>query len=102
MKLRRQRLTRDDAEGLALQGLTFLAGDPQRLVRFFSLTGLTPADLQAWADAPRLQVAVLDYLLSDESLLLVFAAESKLAPEQIVPARDLLAGDGGAGIWKSI
>jgi hypothetical protein len=35
-------------------------------------------------------VAVLDHLLSDESLLLVFAAHAGVAPETIAPAHDLL------------
>lgn len=96
MSLRRQKMIGPDAEALALQGLTFLAGDPKRLVRFLSLTGLTPQDLKGWAERPDLQAAVLEYLLSDESLLLVFAAETGAAPDSIAPAHALLsAGSSG-------
>lgn len=73
-----------------MQGLTFLASDGLRLARFLSLTGIVPTQLRSWASAPHLQVAVLDYLLGDESLLLVFAAEARIEPADIAPARDAL------------
>ena len=85
-------LDAERAGALALQGLTFLAGDPQRLERFLSLTGMGPDEIRAAAVTPEFQAAVLEHLLSDESLLLVFAAESGVAPELIAPAHALLAG----------
>ena len=87
---KKARLTLDDAESLALQGLTFLASDPERMSRFFALTGLGPGELRSWAETPRFQVAVLDHLMGDESLLLVFAAEAGIAPGDAVPARQVL------------
>lgn len=84
-------LTIDAAETLALQGLTFLAGDAQRLSRFLALTGIGPADLRNWEGNHALQSAVLEHLMADESLLLVFATEAGLAPDQIAPAQMLLA-----------
>lgn len=89
---KRERLTFDAAERLALQGLAFLASDAQRLGRFLALTGIGPAELRNWESNPALQSAVLDHLLGDESLLLVFAAEAGLPPEQVAPAQQLLAG----------
>jgi len=89
--LRKEVLSKDEAAALALQGLTFLAGDMGRLGRFLSLTGFSPADLKASIGTPRLQTAVLEYLLSDESLLLVFSAETGVKPESVAPARALLA-----------
>lgn len=85
--------SQDEAEALALQGLTFLAADGERLVRFLSITGLTPGDLKSWAEAQHMQSAVLDHLLADESLLLVFSAEANIAPERVGLARHVLAGD---------
>ena len=90
-KLKTSAVDRESAEALALQGLTFLAGDVQRLTRFLSLTGLGPGDLRSWSEKPHLQAAVLEHLLGDESLLLVFAAETGTAPEAIGPAHALLA-----------
>ena len=95
MKTRKEKLTLDAAETIALQGLTFLAGDPKRLVRFLSLTGLTPQDLKGFGRDAGLQMALMDFLLGDESLLLVFTSETGVPPEVIAPAYELLAQAAG-------
>ena len=92
--------SREDADTLALQGLTFIAADPQRLVRFLSLTGLTPQDLKQWGQDPTLAIAVLEHLLADESLLLVFTAQQGIRPETVAPAHALLSGGHGRD-WHS-
>jgi len=84
-------LSRDEAETLGLNTLQFLAGDPARLGRFLALTGIGPAELKASAGEPHLLAAVLDHLLGDESLLLVFSAEYRVRPELIVLAHRKLA-----------
>lgn len=86
------RMTLEAAETLALQGLTFLASDAARLNHFLSLTGIAPSELSSWNANPELQGAVLEHMLTDESLLLVFAAEIGAAPESIAPAHALLTG----------
>lgn len=88
--LKRISMDQEAAETLALQGLTFLAGEPQRLARFLSLTGMSPQDLRSWATEPRLQTAVLEHLLTDESLLLVAASELSMAPEAFSQAQSVL------------
>jgi hypothetical protein len=88
---RKPPLDLDGAEQIALDALTFLATDPARLGRFLALTGIGPAELRAAAGTPGLQAAVLDHLLVDESLLLVFAAERGLDPERVALAHALLA-----------
>ena len=90
-----QSLTLEGAEALALQGLTFLAGDADRLSRFLTLTGIDPGELSGWNGNPGLQGAVLEHLLSDESLLLVFADEIGIAPDTIAPAYAVLSGNTG-------
>jgi hypothetical protein len=85
----------DHAETIALAALGFLAEDVQRLGRFLALTGIGPAELKAEAGSARVLAAVLDHLMKDESLLLVFAASSAIAPELIAAAHRQL--DGAAG-----
>jgi Protein of unknown function (DUF3572) len=80
----------DQAETIGLRALTFLAEDAQRLGRFLALTGLGPAELKDQAQTSRVLAAVLDHLLRDESLLLVFAASCGIAPELVAPAQSLL------------
>ena len=83
--------SRDEAEAIALSALAFLAEDQDRLIRFMTDTGLAPADLRAIAGRPDMLGAVLDYLLSDESLLLVFAACAGIDPAAVAPAEAALA-----------
>ena len=87
-------MTREKAEALALQGLSFLVSDPDRLSRFLTLTGIDPSELTGWDGNPQIQAAVLEHLLEDESLLLVFAAEAGVLPESVGPAQAMLSGEG--------
>ena len=82
---------RDAAETLAVAALAFLAGDEERLARFLSLSGLTPASLRAAAAAPSFLPSVLDYIAGDEALLLRFAADERCDPARIEAARRELA-----------
>ncbi len=78
---------REAAEELGIRALGFLAGDPERLGRFFELTGLSPADIRAAAADPAFWLAVLEHLASDESLMLAFAAHEGLDPASVERAR---------------
>jgi hypothetical protein len=84
---RRDGRTRIDGDDLAVAALGFLAAEPDRLSRFLALSGLGPENLRAAASAPGFLAAVLDYLLSDEPLLLGFTAEQGVAPESVARAR---------------
>jgi Protein of unknown function (DUF3572) len=97
VKLKPSPSTKESAESLALQGLTFLAGDAGRLSRFLMLTGIDPSALRGWEGNAALQGAVLEHLLGDESLLLVFAAEAGIEPQSIAPAHRILAGETWTG-----
>ena len=90
MRSKRQPIDRDAAEAIALQGLAFLAAEPARIRGFVSATGLEPTEIRTRADTPELMSAVLEHLAGDESLLLVFAATHKLAPESIGEAARVL------------
>jgi Protein of unknown function (DUF3572) len=93
--IRESRLNRSvesDPEALAIQALSFLAGRPEELGRFLSLTGIGPASLRQAAADPAFLGGILDFLLQDEPLLLGFAEESGLAPAAVAMARRRLAG----------
>jgi hypothetical protein len=91
MATRAAKPTPESAATLALAGLSFLAEDGPRLGRFLAMTGIGPDQLRAVADAPETLVAVLDHLLGDESLLLVFTSSQRIAPDTVYPARTVLA-----------
>ena len=83
------------AERLAIAALGFLAGERERIERFLALSGLGPESLRAAARDPRFLVGVLDHVASDEDLLLAFADERGIDPQEIDRARDVLAGPSG-------
>jgi len=85
-------LTQEAAEGLAVQALTFIAGDGERLGRFLAITGIGPAQIRAAAQEPGFLIGVLDYLAGDERLLAAFAAESGRDPDDIGKALAALGG----------
>ncbi|MCX7899732.1 MAG: DUF3572 domain-containing protein [Methylocystis sp.] len=84
--------TREGAAELSYRALAFLAMEPERINGFLSLTGVDPADFRALAPEPGFQLAILDHLAGDESLLMVFAKECGVAPEAIGRARLALGG----------
>jgi hypothetical protein len=75
-----------DSEGLAITALLFIASETETLSRFMELTGIDPGDIRAAAQNKRFLLAVLDFLMADEPLLLAFAASENLRPEVIVAA----------------
>ena len=83
---------REAAESLAAQALTYLGSDAERLARFLALSGLGPQSLRAAARAPGFLAAVLDYIASDEKLLVAFATEVGVEPAHVDRARRLLSG----------
>jgi Protein of unknown function (DUF3572) len=85
-------LTQEAAEGLAVQALTFIAGDGERLGRFLATTGIGPAQIRAAAREPGFLVGVLDYLAGNERLLSAFAAETGLDPADVGKALAALGG----------
>jgi hypothetical protein len=85
-------LTRDRAEALAIQALTFIAGDSERLGRFLAVTGIGPAEIRRAAAEPGFLAGVLEYMAADERLIGAFAGETGLNPSDVDKARTALAG----------
>jgi hypothetical protein len=88
----KHRPSRNDAEALATQAFGFLAADAERIARFLSLTGIGAESVRRAATEPGFLPAVLDYLLSDEALLVAFAQESGIDPETVMAARSAIEG----------
>jgi hypothetical protein len=89
---RRDSVDREAAESLAVQALTYLADEPERLGRFVALSGLPPDQIRLAASEPDFLAGVLEYLSSDESLLLGFADHVRVDPLEIGRAQAALAG----------
>ena len=84
---------RDHFEAIAVQALGFIAADPERLGRFLAQTGIGPHRIRDAARDPSFLAGVLDHLAGDEKLLLAFAADAGLTPEQVAQAHAALNGD---------
>jgi hypothetical protein len=95
IKPKKQAMTIDAAETLAIRALSFLAEDAGRLSRFIALTGLDIADLKAHPPSTNVLAAILDHLMTDEPLLLVFSSEVKVPPEEIGTALRVLSSSCG-------
>ena len=83
--------TPDAARDIAISALTFLAADEARLARFLSLTGWTPETLALPESRAAILAAALDHLMGEEDLLLTFAANLGLDPEDVAMAHRTLS-----------
>ena len=86
-------LTQELAEGLAVQALTYIAGEPERLGRFLAATGIGPAEIRAAAAETGFLAGVLEYLAADDRLIAAFAAETGLDPADVARAHEALGGE---------
>ena len=86
------KLTQRAAETVAVQALSFIASDPERLGLFLASTGIGPGDIRAAAREPLFLAGVLDHLANNEAVMMAFAAETGIEPASILAARETLAG----------
>jgi hypothetical protein len=86
-------MTPENAEILALEGLGWLAGEEEAIHRFLDLSGIDGADLRAAAGSPGTAVAVLDFLLANEELLVRFCDHAEVKTRDVHMARHVLGGE---------
>ncbi|MFM9152705.1 MAG: DUF3572 family protein [Methylocystis sp.] len=75
---------------LVILAVAFLSSEEARLSRFLSLTGLDPADIPQLLGQKDFQLAILDHLAGDETLLISFAEAQNIPPEAIIDRRRAL------------
>ena len=80
------------AQTIALNALTHIAGDGEILGLFLKISGLEPDDLRQRVNDPELLAAVIDFLLSDESLCTGFLAAEGIDAKVLHAARRALPG----------
>ena len=79
------------AEIVAIQALSFVAGDPERLGAFLAESGIGPETLRSAAADPRFLAHVLDFVMRDDATVKAFAEASELHPTNIAAARQALS-----------
>lgn len=84
------------AEQIGVEGLTFIASDPQLLQRFLAITGIEAADIRRAAATPGFLAGVLQFITAHEPTLMQFAEASGRDPASVTKALAALPfGDGG-------
>ena len=81
---------REVAEIVAIQALSFIAGDPERLGAFLAESGIGPEKLRSAAADPRFLASVLDFVMRDDATVKAFASVSQLHPTNIAAAHQAL------------
>jgi len=78
------------AEMVAIQALSFLASDPERLGQFLSDSGIGPQTLRTAASDPKFLAGVLDFIMRDDATVTAFSETSQLDPRAVANAREVL------------
>ena len=78
------------AEIVAIQALSFIAGEPERLGLFLAESGIGPETLRNAAADPRFLASVLDFVMRDDATVKAFAEVSQLHPTNIAAAHQAL------------
>src|SRR6476646_1895583 len=86
----KDRVRREAAETLAIAALKFLASEPEHLGGFLAATGIGPTDIRAASRDANFLVGVLDHFSGNEPLLVAFAQERGIDPNEIERARAAL------------
>ncbi len=85
-------MTQSQAEVFATEVLAWLAEDHARIGAFLAASGIGPGELRRAAGDPAFLLAVLDFLMSDEALLLACCQAIEVPPTQPATARAALPG----------
>jgi hypothetical protein len=82
----------DAAELLALQALGWLAGNDALLAQFLAASGASLADMSGAAGDPAFLASVLDFVLSDDALVIAFCDATGHGYTEPMMARAFLPG----------
>jgi hypothetical protein len=92
--------TREVAEIVAVQALSFLAGNPELLGKFLAESGIGPESLRSAASDPGFLIHVLDFVLRDDETVKAFAKSAELHPTNVIAAREVLGEVLGDRKWE--
>lgn len=85
-------MTPDRAEILSLEALGWLAGDEDGLTRFLAASGTDIAALRGGAGQRGTGLAVIEFLLAQEDLVVRFCEDTGAQPQALHLARHVLEG----------
>ncbi len=85
-------MTGEQAELIALRALGWLAGDDELWPVFLGATGAAAEDARERARDPAFMASVLEFLTSDDAMVMAFCDQSDLKYEDPLRARYALPG----------
>ncbi len=74
------------AEETATAILGWLAGEPDMLQRFLTLSGVSPAQIRTAISDPGFLAGMVDFVMGHEPTLLAFCEATGTKPEEVVAA----------------
>jgi hypothetical protein len=80
------------AQDVAVAAFGFIAAEPRRLGRFLEMTGIALESIREATRETHFLAGVLDHISNDEPLLLTFAAQTGIDPNEVIRARAILTG----------
>ncbi|MEO0328094.1 MAG: DUF3572 domain-containing protein [Pseudomonadota bacterium] len=80
-------MDKEYASQIAIEALSYIAGDQELLNQFVSLSGLQPDQISQIADTPAFLAAILDFLRTDDTKLLAFSSSRNIEPDLIYKAK---------------
>jgi hypothetical protein len=81
LALKTPQLTLKELADLCVQ---YLAQNPEQLAEFMVQSGLTPGDLRGLMGTERFAHGLVDYVVSNEPLLMAVAADASVSPDVIM------------------
>jgi Protein of unknown function (DUF3572) len=81
---------RQVSEIVAVQALSFIASEPERLGLFLAETGLGPETLRQSAADPQFLISVLQFVMRDDATVKAFASSVELDPTNVAAALQAL------------
>jgi hypothetical protein len=81
---------RQVSEIVAIQALSFIASDSERLGLFLAETGIGPETLRQSAADPQFLISVLGFIMRDDATVKAFAASVDLDPTNVAAALQVL------------
>lgn len=85
-------MNQNQAEMTGIKALGWLAGQDELLTRFLGMTGIEAGDIRVRAQDPEFLGFVLDFLLTEDQLVIDFCEASGIATEAPMQARMVLPG----------
>ncbi len=87
-----EQISMKSAAFIAIKSLAYISQSPEEITKFMALTGIEGSDIIRLKENLKFLGGVLDFVTSDESLLLAFCSTENISPEGVEAARIQLLG----------